>query len=216
MCVCVCVCVCVYLGFPRWCSGKESACQCRRHSWGICLIPGPKDAPGLLLLFIHLILSDSAAAWTATHQAPLSFTIFQSLLRFMTTEPVMLPNHLILYCPLLLLPSIFPSIKVFSNESALHIWWPKYCGFSFNTSPSNEYMGLISIRIDWHDLLAVQWTLRVFNTTTQKHQLYSAQPYLWSNSPYMDSHVHISVHEYWENHSFEYTDLCQQSDIFAF
>ena len=133
----------------------------------------------------------------------------------MTTEPVMLPNHLILYCSLLL-PSIFPGIKVFSNESALHIWWPKYWGFSFNTSPSNEYMGLISIRIDRHDLLAVQWTLRVFNTTTQKHQFYSAQPYLWSNSPYMDSHVHTSVHEYWENHSFEYTDFCQQSDIFAF
>ena len=92
-------------------------------------------------------------------------------------------NHLILCCPLLLLPSIFPSIRVFSNESALWIRWPKYWSFRFNISPSNEYSGLISFRMDWLDLLAVQGTLRVFsNTTVQKHQFFSAESSLWSNS----------------------------------
>ena len=121
----------------------------------------------------------------------LSFTIFQSLLRFMTTESVVLSNNLILYCPFLLLPSIFPSIKAFSNEAAVRIWWPKYWGFSFNISPSNEYTGLISVRIDWCDLLAIQWTLRVFNATTQKHQFFSAQPSLWPNSIWTVMSIHL-------------------------
>ena len=93
--------------------------------------------------------------WTAALQASLSFTISQSLLKFMSTESVMPSNHLILCHPLLLLPSIFPSIRVFSNESALHIRWPKYWSFSFSISPSNEYSGFFSFRIDWFDL-AVQ------------------------------------------------------------
>ena len=96
--------------------------------------------------------------WTAAHQAPLSFTTSWSLLKFMSSESVMLSNHLILCYPLLLLPSIFPSIRLFSNESALHIRWPKYWSFSISTS--NEYSGLISFRIVWFDLLAVQGTLR--------------------------------------------------------
>ena len=96
--------------------------------------------------------------WNAAHQASLSFAISWSLLRLMSTEPVMPSKHLIL-CHPLLLPSIFPSIRVFSNESTLHIRWPKYCSFSFNISPSNEYSGLISFGIDWFDLLAVQGTL---------------------------------------------------------
>ena len=96
--------------------------------------------------------------WTAAHQAPLSFTTSWSLLKFMSSESVMLSNHLILCYPLLLLPSIFPSIRLFSNESALHIRWPKY--WSFSISPSNEYSGLISFRIDWFDLLAVQGALK--------------------------------------------------------
>ena len=91
--------------------------------------------------------------WTAARQAPLSSTITQNLLRFMSLESVMLSNHLILCLPLLL-PSIFPSIRVFSNELALRIRWPKYGSFSFNISPSNEYSGLVSFRIDWFDLLA--------------------------------------------------------------
>ena len=98
--------------------------------------------------------------WTATCQASLSITNFQSLLKLMSTELVMPFKHLILCRPLLLLPSIFPSIRVFSSESVLHIRWPKYWSFSFNISPSNEYSGLISFRIDWFDLLAVWGTLK--------------------------------------------------------
>ena len=97
---------------------------------------------------------------TAAHQVSLSFTISQSLLKLMSIESVMPYNHLILCLPFLLLPSIFPSIRVFSNELALHIRWPKYC--SFSNSPSKEYLGLISLRIDWFDLLAVQGTLKRF------------------------------------------------------
>ena len=97
--------------------------------------------------------------WTAACQASLSITNSQSLLKLMSIELVMPSNHLILCHPLLLLPSIFPSIRVFSSESVLHIKWPKYWSFSFSISPSNEYSGLISFRMDWLDLLAVQETL---------------------------------------------------------
>ena len=114
--------------------------------------------------------------WTAAHQASLSITNSQSLLTLTSIESVMPSNHLILDHPLLLPPSIFPSIRVFSKESVLHIRWPKHWSFSFNISPSNEYSELISFRMDWLDLLAVQGTLRVFsNTTLQKHQLFGAQ-----------------------------------------
>ena len=98
--------------------------------------------------------------WTAAHQASLSITHSQSLLKLMFIESVMPSNHLILCHPLLLPPSIFTSIRVFSNESVLRIRWPKYWSFSFSISPSNEYSGLISLRIDWLDLLAVQGTLK--------------------------------------------------------
>ena len=112
--------------------------------------------------------------WTAAHQTSLSITNSQSLLKLMSIDSVMPPNHLILCRPLLLLLSIFPSIRVFSNELALRIRWPKYWSFSFSISPSNE--GLISFRINSFDLLAVQGTLRVFSSTTvQKHQFFSAQ-----------------------------------------
>ena len=100
-----------------------------------------------------------ATPWTETHHASLSFTVSWSLLKLMSLESVMLSNHLILCCPLLL-PSIFPSIRIFSNQLVLCIRWPKYWRFSFSISPSNEYSGLISFRIDWFDLLAVQGTLR--------------------------------------------------------
>ena len=105
-------------------------------------------------------MSHSAIPWTATPQAPLSITNSRSLPKPMSIESVMPSNHFILCCPLFLPPSIFPSIKVFSNESALHIRRPKYWSFSFNTSPSNEYSGPISFRMDWLDLLAVQGTLK--------------------------------------------------------
>ena len=98
--------------------------------------------------------------WTAAHQTSQSSTISQSLLKFMSTESVMPSNHFILCHPLLLLPSIFLSIRVFSNEPSLRIRWPEYWSFSFSLSPSNEYSGLISFRIDWFDLLAVQRTLK--------------------------------------------------------
>ena len=96
----------------------------------------------------------------AAHQASLSISVSWSLFKLMSIESVMSSNHLSLCCPLLLLPSILPSIRVFSNESALHIRWPKYCNFSFSISPSNKYSGLISLRIDCFDLLAVQGTLK--------------------------------------------------------
>ena len=117
--------------------------------------------------------------WTAACQPPLSFTISRSLLKFMSIELVTPSNHLILCHPLLLLPSIYSSIRVFSNKLALCIRWPKYWNFSFSISTSNEYSGLISFRIDWFDLLAVQGTL------IQKHQFFSTQPSLWSTS-----HIH--------------------------
>ena len=106
--------------------------------------------------------------WTAAHQASLSFTISWGLLKLMSIESVMPSNHLILCQPLLLLPSIFLSIRVFSNESALSIGWPKYWGFIFIIIPSNEYSGLISHRIDWFDLLAVQVSLK---SLLQHHSL---------------------------------------------
>ena len=111
--------------------------------------------------------------WTEAHQAFLSITNSRSLLKLMSIESVMPSNHLILCCPLLLLPPIPPSIRLFSSESVIRIRWPKYWSFSF--SPSNEYSGLISFRMGWLDLLAVQGLSRVFsNTTVQKHQFFSA------------------------------------------
>ena len=112
----------------------------------------------LLSCFSHVRLF--ANPWTAGRQASLSITNSRSLLKLISIESVMPPNHRILCRPLLLLPSIFPSIRVFSNESALCIRWPKYWSFSFNISPSNEHSGLISFRMDWLDLLAVQGTLK--------------------------------------------------------
>ena len=113
--------------------------------------------------------------WTAACQASLSITNFWSLLKLMSTELVMPPNHFILCSPLLL-PSIFPSIRVFSNESVPHIRWPKYWSFSFSISISNKYSELISFRMHWLDLLAVHGLSKVFfNTTVQKHQFFGAQ-----------------------------------------
>ena len=113
-------------------------------------------------------MSDSVTPWTAADQASLSITNSRSLPKLMAIESVMPSNHLILCHPLLLLPSIFPSIRVFSNESALRIRWPKYWSFSFSISPSSEHPGLISFRMDWLDLLAVQGTLK---SLLQHHNL---------------------------------------------
>ena len=128
-------------------------------------------------------LSDSATPWTVAHQASLSFTLSQSLLKFMSIVSVMPSNHLILCHPLLLLPPIPPGIRVFSNESTLRMRWPKYWSFSFGISPSNEYSGLISFRINWLDFLAVQVTLKsLLQHHSEKHQFFSAQHSSESNS----------------------------------
>ena len=118
---------------------------------------------------------------------------------------VMLTNHLILCRPLLLPPSIFASIRVFSGDPALCITWPKYWNFSFSISPSSDYSGLISFRTDWFDLLAVQGILKSF---LQHHNLKAS--ILWCSTFFMDQLT--SVHDYWKNHSFDYMDLCRQSD----
>ena len=179
-------------------------------------LPCPSPSPGvcsnscLLSQWCHPTISSSVTGFPVLHHllevaqthvfwasdaiqpshylspASLSFTISRSLLRLMSFEPVMPSNHLIICHPLLLLPSILPSIRVLSNELAFHIRWPKYSSFSFSVSPSNEYLGLIPFRIDWFDLLVVQASLKVFSSTTiQKHQFFGAQSSLWSNS-----HIH--------------------------
>jgi len=127
-----------------------------------------------------------ATPWIAARQASLSITNSWTSPKLMSIESVMPSSHLILCHPLLLLPPIPPSIRVFSNESTLRVRWPKYWSFSFSISPSNEHLGLISFRMDWLDLLAVQGTLRVFsNTTVEKHQFFGAQLSWQSNS-----HIH--------------------------
>ena len=137
-----------------------------------------------------------ANPWTAACQASLPITNFQSLLKLMSIELVMPSNHLILCCPLLLPPSVFPSIRVFSNESVLRIRWPKYWSFNFSISPTNEYSGLISFRIDWFDLLAVQGTLK---SLLQHHS--SKASILWHSAFFIVQLSH--PHDYWQNHSFD-------------
>ena len=127
----------------------------------------------------------------------------------MSIESVMPSNHLIL-CHPLLLPSIFPRVRVFLNESVLHIRRPKYWNFSLNISPSNEHPGLISFRVAWLDLLAVQ---RILKSLLQHHSLKTS--ILQHSAFFMVKNV-TSVHDYWKNRSFDYTDLCQQSDVSAF
>ena len=121
--------------------------------------------------------------WTTACQASLSFTISWSLLKFTSIQWVILSNHLNFCCPLLLLSLIFPRIRVYSSESALCIKWPKFWSFSLSISPSNEYSGLISFRIDWFDLLASMRLSRAFSSTTiWKHQFFGAEPSSWCNS----------------------------------
>ena len=150
-------------------------------------------------------MSDSFHELHAAHQASLSFTVSRSLLKLMSIESVILSNHLILSCPLLLLPSVFPSIRVFSNELALCIRWPKYWSFSISISPSNEYSELISFRIDWFDLLAGE--------SSPAPQFKSINSLVLS---LLYGPTLTSIYDYWKNHSFDYTDLCQQSAISAF
>ena len=151
--VCICLCVCdVYF----WVGGN--------YGFNLSLISFV-----VVQSLSHVRLS--ATPWTAAHQASLFFTISQSLLRFISIESEIPSNHLILCCPLLFLPSIFPSIRVFFNEVALRIKWPKY--WSFSTSPSNEYSGLISFRTDWFDLFQTSETCSVVSDSLQPHGPYS-------------------------------------------
>ena len=144
-----------------------------------------------LLSYVQLF----ATPWTAARQASLFITNSWSLLKLMSIASVMPSNHLI-FCHPLLLHSIFPSIRVLSKESVLHIRWPKYWGFSFSISPSNEYSGLISFRMDWLDLLAVQGTLK---TLLQHH---CSKPSILLCSAFFIVQL-TSIHDYWKNHSLD-------------
>ena len=145
--------------------------------------------------------------WTAARQASLSITNFQSLLKLMSIESMMPSNDLILYCPLLFLPSVFPSNRVFSNESALCIRWPKYWSFSFSISPSNDYSGLNFLE----DLLV--------GSPCSPGDSQESSPTLQFKSinslalSFLYSITLTSIHDYWKNHSFDWMDLCQQSKL---
>ena len=190
---------------------KEMAAHSSIHAWKI---PWTEEAGGLQSMGSQRIGHDWAPSchvtssvqllscvwlfvtpWTAIHQASLSINNSWSLLKLMSIESVMPSNHLIFCHPLLLPPSIFPSIRVFSDES-VHIRWPKYWSFSFSISPSNEYSGLISFRMDWLDLLAVQGTLKTSTTPQFKSINSSALSFLYSPT-------FTSIHNYWQNHSFD-------------
>ena len=157
-------------------------------------------APYLLHLVVQSLshVRLFATPWAAARQTSLSFTISWNLLKLMSLELVIPSNHLILWHPLFLLPSIFPSIRVSSNKSVLHIRWPKYWSFSFSISPSNEYSGLISFRIDWFDLHAVQ-----HSSSAPQFKSINTSAFSLFYGPTL-----TSIHEYWKNHSFDYVDLC--------
>ena len=149
-----------------------------------------KDHFVVILLLSHVRLS--VTTWTETHKASLSFTIYRSLLKLMSIKSVMPSNHLILCHPFLLLPSIFPSIGVFSNESILCIRWPKFWSITFIINPSNEYSELISFRTNWFDILAVQGTLK----SLLQHQFESTNSLVLSH--FYDPTL-TSIHDYWKN-----------------
>ena len=159
---------------------------CDPHSQRLCSVQ-----------FSRPVVSESVTPWTAARQASLSITNSRSLPKAMSTESMMPPNHLILCHPLFLLPSIFPSIRVFSNESALCIMWPKYWSFSFNISPSNEHPGLIFLRRDWFDLFPVQGTLKESSQTPQFKSINSLV------LSFLYGPTLTSIHDYWKNHSFD-------------
>ena len=156
-------------------------------------------------------MSDSLHPWTAACQASLSINNSWSLLKLMSIESVMPSNQLVLCHPFLPPLSIFPSIRVCSNESVLHIRWPKYWSFGFNISPSNEYSGLISFRMDWLDLLAVQGTLK------SRLQHHGSKASINSSAlSFLYSPALTSIHDHWKNHSLDWTGLCWQSNVSAF
>ena len=154
--------------------------------------------------FSRSVVSDSLRPHEQHHQASLSITSSWSLLKLMPIELVMPSSHLSLCHPLLLLPPIPPSLTVFSNESTLRMRWPKYWSFSFSISPCNEHPGLISFRMDWLDLLAVQGTLK---SLLQHHT---------SKASILQCSAFFTIHDHWKNHSLDQMDLCWQSNVSAF
>ena len=171
-----------------------------------------ENSPSTSVMLVVIVQSLShvqlcVTPWTAAHQASPSLTISQSLIKLMSIKSVMPSNHLILCHPLFLLPSVLPSIRVFSNESALCIRWPKY--WSFNISLSSGYSGLISFRIDWLDLLAVQGTLK----SLLQHHSSKASVLRCSAFMVQLSHLYMTTRK---NRSFDYMDLCWQSGVSAF
>ena len=169
--------------------------QARVLEWGAIAFSGISHS----VHFSSVTQSESvrlfATPWISARQASLSITISRSSLKLTSIESVMPSSYLILCRPLFLLPPIPPSIRIFSKESTLRVRWPKYWHFSFSIIPSKEIPGLISFRIDWLDLLAVQGLSRVFsNTIVQKHQVFSAQISSQSNS---------HIHDHWKNHSLD-------------
>ena len=160
-----------------------------------------------LLTDVYLTL---CTPWAAACQASLSITNSWSLLKLMSIELVMRSKHLILCHPLLFLPSVFPSIRVFPSESVLHIRWPKYWNFSFSISPSNEYSGLISFRMNWLNLLAVQRTLKSLL------QHYSSKASILCHSDFFIVQLSCPYMTTGKNHSFDQMDLCWPSNVSAF
>ena len=156
------------------------------------------------------VFSSSATTWTAVWQTSLTNTNSWSLLKLMSVESVMPSNHLIVCRPLLLLPSVFPSIRVFSSESALCIRWPKCWSFSFIISPYNDYSGLISFRIDSFWSPCIPGYSQEFSPTPQ-FKSFSASVLSFLYGPTL-----IFIHDYWKNYSFDYTNLCWQSNVSAF
>ena len=180
-------------------------CMCQSQSPN--LIPSLSYPLKSVQLLSRVLLF--ATPQTTAHQTLLFITNSRSLPRLVSIESVMPSNHLILCHPLLLLPSIFPSIRVFSNESALRIRWPKYQSLSFNISPSSEHSGLISFRMDWLDLLAVQGTLK---SLLQHH---SSKASVLRHSAFFIVRL-TPIRDYWKKHSFDQMDLCWSSNVSAF
>ena len=193
--------------FPRACCA-----QWRQNSGGLVKC-GHRGKCYMLVQSVHQLsrVQLFVTPWTTARQASLSITNSQSLLILMSIESVMPSNPLILCRPLLLLASIFPSIRVFSKESALHIRWPKYWSFSFNISPSNEHPGLMSFTMDWLDLLAVQGTLK---SLLQHHS--SKASILRLSAFFIVLLSLTSIHDHWKNHSLDQMDLCWQINVSAF
>ena len=187
------------------CSSVAQSCPTLCNPMGIYLYPMDKDISSVQLLSCVWLF---ATPWTAALQASLSITSSWSLLKLMSIESMMPSNHLILCRPLFLLPSIFPSIRDFSNESALRIRWPKYWSFSFSISPSNEYSRLISFTIDWSPC-----SPRDSQESSPTPQFKSISSLVLS---FLCDPTLTSIHDYWKNHNFDYMDLCQQSDVSGF